>query len=583
MKDILPYLKPYRRRIALAMLLVAAATVCDLLLPTIMNDILNNGVRQSDFAYIVRCCAWMLAVAAAGLAALLAGRKISCDVVAGFNADLRTDVFSLVNNMTFEEFNAIGAAALLSRSTYDIGTVSWVASMISGSLITIPVLFFGGVILSLRKDVMMSLILLLFVPAIFLIVRPISKRIGPLHETSDKYIDIQNDVMRERLHGIRVIRAFNKEASLQQKIADATHVMAENIINANVQMGLLSPAAVLLVNLAGVAIIWLGGWRMETGSHAISGGDIFAIIQYLALVANGVLMGGFAMVMLPHAKVAADRIGEIFHAAGMQETAKGAEHTFRGEIALDHVTFRYEGASEAAVQNVSMHILPGQKIAVIGGTGSGKSTLVQLLLSFRLPTEGQILFDGVSASQIDRGVIRKNISCVLQKTAVYSGTIRHNIEMGRPGAEEADILEAADIAQLTPFLNSLPEHLEHPLQQSGKNLSGGRKQRLCIARALLKHPKILILDDSTSAVDTATDAKIRKAFAQSIPGTTKIIIAQRVSSVQDADRILVLDNGRVNAFDTHENLLKTNEIYREIYESQIKGGGDFDNTGREGE
>ena len=369
MKDILPYLKPYRRRIALAMLLVAAATVCDLLLPTIMNDILNNGVRQSDFAYIVRCCAWMLAVAAAGLAALLAGRKISCDVVAGFNADLRTDVFSLVNNMTFEEFNSIGAAALLSRSTYDIGTVSWVASMISGSLITIPVLFFGGVILALRKDVMMSLILLLFVPAIFLIVRPISKRIGPLHETSDKYIDIQNDVMRERLHGIRVIRAFNKEASLQQKIADATHVMAENIINANVQMGLLSPAAVLLVNLAGVAIIWLGGWRMETGSHAISGGDIFAIIQYLALVANGVLMGGFAMVMLPHAKVAADRIGEIFHATGMQETAKGAEHTFRGEIALDHVTFRYEGASEAAVQNVSMHILPGQKIAVIGGTG----------------------------------------------------------------------------------------------------------------------------------------------------------------------------------------------------------------------
>ena len=574
MKDILPYLKPYRRRIALAMLLVAAATVCDLLLPTIMNDILNNGVRQSDFAYIVRCCAWMLAVAAAGLAALLAGRKISCDVVAGFNADLRTDVFSLVNNMTFEEFNSIGAAALLSRSTYDIGTVSWVASMISGSLITIPVLFFGGVILALRKDVMMSLILLLFVPAIFLIVRPISKRIGPLHETSDKYIDIQNDVMRERLHGIRVIRAFNKEASLQQKIADATHVMAENIINANVQMGLLSPAAVLLVNLAGVAIIWLGGWRMETGSHAISGGDIFAIIQYLALVANGVLMGGFAMVMLPHAKVAADRIGEIFHATGMQETAKGAEHTFRGEIALDHVTFRYEGASEAAVQNVSMHILPGQKIAVIGGTGSGKSTLVQLLLSFRLPTEGQILFDGVSASQIDRGVIRKNISCVLQKTAVYSGTIRHNIEMGRPGAEEADILEAADIAQLTPFLNSLPEHLEHPLQQSGKNLSGGQKQRLCIARALLKKPKILILDDSTSAVDTKTDALIRKAFLEEIPDTTKFIIAQRVSSIEDADKILVMDGGQIVAMGTHDELLKTCDIYRETYESQMKGGSD---------
>ena len=218
-----------------------------------------------------------------------------------------------------------------------------------------------------------------------------------------------------------------------------------------------------------------------------------------------------------------------------------------------------------------MHILPGQKIAVIGGTGSGKSTLVQLLLSFRLPTEGQILFDGVSASQIDRGVIRKNISCVLQKTAVYSGTIRHNIEMGRPGAEEADILEAADIAQLTPFLNSLPEHLEHPLQQSGKNLSGGQKQRLCIARALLKNPKVLILDDSTSAVDTKTDALIRQAFMEKIPNTTKIIIAQRISSVQDADQILVMDGGRVVEQGDHESLIAKNGIYREIFDSQTKG------------
>ena len=238
MKDILPYLKPYRRRIALAMLLVAAATVCDLLLPTIMNDILNHGVRQSDFAYIVRCCAWMLAVAAAGLAALLAGRKISCDVVAGFNADLRTDVFSLVNNMTFEEFNAIGAAALLSRSTYDIGTVSWVASMISGSLITIPVLFFGGVILSLRKDVMMSLILLLFVPAIFLIVRPISKRIGPLHETSSNAFSPNANTTRgmivtilARVEGVNTSGtpwyAAGQKWAMDNGISDGTNMVGE--------------------------------------------------------------------------------------------------------------------------------------------------------------------------------------------------------------------------------------------------------------------------------------------------------------------------------------------------------------------
>ena len=278
------------------------------------------------------------------------------------------------------------------------------------------------VVLAFSKDSTLALIILVAMPIITLLVLAIGRRVEPLWKISDQFCDKQNDLVRERLHGIRVIRAFNREEQEQGRIAEATRVMAEHIIEANTKMGLVAPIAIALMNLVAVAILYFGGSRMQSGISAASGGDIFAIIQYLALVANGVLMGGFAMVMLPHAKVAADRIGEIFHATGMQETAKGAEHTFRGEIALDHVTFRYEGASEAAVQNVSMHILPGQKIAVIGGTGSGKSTLVQLLLSFRLPTEGQILFDGVSASQIDRGVIRKNISCVLQKTAVYSGT-----------------------------------------------------------------------------------------------------------------------------------------------------------------
>lgn len=571
MKYILPYLKPYRRQIALAMVLVAAATICDLLLPTIMNDILNNGVRQSDFAYIVRCCVRMLLTAAVGLAALIVGRKISCDVVAGFNADLRTDVFRMVNHMTFEEFNSLGAAALLSRSTYDIGTVSWVASMISGSLITIPVLFFGGFFLALRKDVGMSLILLLFVPAVFLLVRPIARRIGPLHEKSDRYIDIQNDVMRERLHGIRVIRAFNKEQALQDKIADATHVMAENIINANVQMGLLSPAAVLLVNLAGVLIIWLGGWRMQAGQGAISGGDIFAIIQYLALMANGVLMGGFAIVMLPHAKVAADRIGEIFQAKRLQSDAAGAEHTFGGEIEFDHVSFCYAGASEPAVQDVSLHIHPGQKVAIIGGTGSGKSTLVQLLLAFRQPTQGAIRFDGVRADTLSGSGIRKNISCVLQKTAVYAGTLRHNIEMGRPGASDAEIRQAADIAQLTGFIESLPDGLEHTLQQSGKNLSGGQKQRLCIARAILKDAPIYIFDDSFSALDFLTEANLRRQLNEKIQGKTQLVITQRITSAMNADHIFVMDRGRLIDHGVHSELLARCTIYQEIYASQTGG------------
>ena len=571
MKRILPYLKPYRGKMLLGMLLIAVSSVCSLLLPTIMSDILDGGIYTSDWDYILRCCGKMLLVTLLSLGAVAAGTWCRTQVVSGFCADLRAAVFGRVNTLTFEEVSRIGASALLTRSTHDVGTLAWVADMLSSNIITIPVLFFGGVVLAFSKDSTLALIILVAMPLITLLVLAIGRKVEPLWKISDQFCDKQNDLVRERLHGIRVIRAFNREEQEQGRIAEATRVMAEHIIEANTKMGLVAPIAIALMNLVVVAVLYFGGSRIQSGISTASGGDIFAIIQYLALVANGVLMGGFAMVMLPHAKVAADRIGEIFHATGMQETAKGAEHAFGGEITFDHVTFRYEGASEAAVQDVSMHILPGQKIAVIGGTGSGKSTLVQLLLSFRLPTEGQILFDGVSASQIDRGVIRKNISCVLQKSAVYSGTIRHNIEMGRPGAEEADILEAADIAQLTPFLNSLPEHLEHPLQQSGKNLSGGQKQRLCIARAILKDAPIYVFDDSFSALDFLTEANLRRSLNEKIQGKTQIVITQRITSAMNADHIFVMDRGRLVDHGVHAELLSRCKIYQEIYASQTGG------------
>lgn len=571
MKYILSFLKPYRRRIAAAMVLVAAATVCDLLLPTIMSDVLNRGVAEADFAYIVRCCAKMLLVAAVGLAALIAGRRLSAGIVANFNGDLRAAVFSRVNNMSFEEFSGLGTAALLTRSTHDVGTVSWVASLISGSLITIPVLLIGGVVLAMRKDVVLSLILLAFVPLVFVIVLPIGKTIHPLHRESDKYIDIQNDIMRERLHGIRVIRAFNKEQDLQDKIANATHVMAENIINANVRSGLLSPLAVFILNVAVLVMVYAGGLRMQAGVSDVSGGDIFALIQYVALIANGVLMAGFAIVMLPAAKVAADRIGEVFSARGVPEPNEEQDMTFAGGIRLENVSFRYEGADECAISDVSLQIAPGQKIAVIGGTGSGKSTLVQMLLCFRNPTSGRVYFDGVPADTINRKTVRKNISCVLQKTAVYSGTIRHNIAMGRPGATDAEIMQAAKLAQLEGFIASLPDGLEHEIEQSGKNLSGGQKQRLCIARAILKDAPVYIFDDSFSALDFLTEANLRRALNAAIAGKTQIVITQRVTSAMHADQIFVMDRGRLVDHGTHTKLIARCSIYREIYASQTGG------------
>ncbi|MDY4488017.1 MAG: ABC transporter ATP-binding protein [Candidatus Limivicinus sp.] len=570
MKKIFAYLKPYRGGLILGMLLMAISTVCELLLPDIMSDILNTGVYNADLSYIFRCCAKMLAVALVSLGSVLGGWYISSKVVAGFCADLRQGVFRKVNDMRFEDISRMGSSALLTRSTHDVGTLSWVASMLSGSIITIPVLFIGGVVLALGKDAVLSLVLLLFIPLVFAAVVRIGKKIEPLWETSDKYMDKQNDIVRERLHGIRVIRAFNSEPREHKRIEDATQVMAENIIRANVSMGVISPLSIALMNMAVVLIVYLGGFRMERGLSSASGGDIFAVIQYITLIMNGVVMAAFSIVMYPHAKVAAKRIGEVLDVESPAEPEEEELH-FSGDIRLENLSFGYEGAAENAVSEISLHIRPGQQVAVIGGTGSGKSTLVQLLMGFRRPSAGHIFFDGRDSVSISPKTIRENISCVLQKAAIYSGSIRKNIAMGRPGATDEELLAAAEIAQMGDYLASLPEGLDHELTQSGKNLSGGQKQRICIARAVLKNAPIYIFDDSFSALDFLTEARLRKALSERTAGKTRIVITQRVSSAMSCDCIFVMDKGRLVDAGSHQELLERCKIYQEIYVSQTGG------------
>ena len=570
MKKIFAYLKPYRGGLLLGMLLMAISTVCELLLPDIMSDILNTGVYNADLNYIFRCCAKMLAVALVSLGSVLGGWYISSRVVAGFCADLRQGVFRKVNTMRFEDISRMGSSALLTRSTHDVGTLSWVASILSGSIITIPVLFIGGVVLALGKDAVLSLVLLLFIPLVFAAVVKIGKKIEPLWETSDKYMDKQNDIVRERLHGIRVIRAFNSEPREHKRIEDATQVMAENIIRANVSMGVISPLSIALMNMAVVLIVYLGGFRMERGISSASGGDIFAVIQYITLIMNGVVMAAFSIVMYPHAKVAAKRIGEVLDVESPAEPEEEALH-FSGDIRLENLSFGYEGAAENAVSDISLHIRPGQQVAVIGGTGSGKSTLVQLLMGFRRPSAGHIFFDGRDSVSISPKTIRENISCVLQKAAIYSGSIRKNIAMGRPGATDEELLAAAEIAQMGDYLASLPEGLDHELTQSGKNLSGGQKQRICIARAVLKNAPIYIFDDSFSALDFLTEARLRKALSERTAGKTRIVITQRVSSAMSCDCIFVMDKGCLVDEGSHQELLERCKIYQEIYVSQTGG------------
>lgn len=570
MKEMLKYIKPYWKGLLLATAAVTVSTVCDLLLPTIMSEILNNGVYGADFAYIAKSCAVMFAVALLGLGSYVLGSKVSSETVASFCADVRGAVFRKVNQMSFEEFGQLGTAALVTRCSYDVQTVSWIASELSGPLMTIPVLFLGGVVLSLRKDVTLSLTMLACVPVILVFVLFTGRKIVPLWEKGDEYIDKQNAIMRERLRGIRVIRAFNSEEKEHARVAEATRIMVDSFIKGNVAMGAIAPLATFLLNMAAVLIVYLGGWRMETGS-GLTGGDIFAIVQYISLVTSGVITGAFAIISFPQARVAADRIGQVLHTEGMADPVARQEISFAGEIEFDHVTFRYEGAAEPALKDICMHIRPGQKAAVIGGTGAGKSTLVSMLLGFRMPTEGQVRLDGIPTEKLSRRTMRENMSCVLQNATIYSGTIRENIRMGRLNATDAEILSALETAQAMDFVNGFADGIAHEIKQSGKNLSGGQKQRLSIARAVLKNAPIYIFDDSFSALDFLTEANLRSALNRKIAGKTQIVITQRITSAMHCDVIYVMDRGAVVDAGTHEELLHRCRVYKEIYASQTGG------------
>ena len=576
MKEMIQYLKPYRKGLLLATAAMSVSTICDLLLPTIMSEILNNGVYAKNFDYIVKCCAGMLIVVLVSLVCVLIGSKISCKVVADFCADVRSAVFRKVNSMSFEEFGKMGTGALVTRATHDVDTVSWIASQASGVLVTIFILFFGGVALSLSKDVMLSLIMLAFLPVIFIIVFVIGRKILPLWEESDKYIDKQNDIMRERLRGIRVIRAFNAENKEHGRIADATRLMAQYIIKGNVAMGLITPLATFLLNLATVLIVYLGGWRMESGS-GLTGGDIFAIVQYISLVSSGVVTGAFTIIMLPRAKVAAGRIAQVLEVKEMADPVEKQDIVLKGNICFDQVSFSYADSAEPALRNINIQISAGEKIAIIGGTGAGKSTLVSILLGFRMPTEGQVRLDGKSLTELSRRTIRENVSCALQNATIYSGTIRENVRMGKMDATDMQILDALETAQASEFVDSFQDGLDHKIKQSGKNLSGGQKQRLSIARAILKDAPVYIFDDSFSALDFLTEAKLRAALAEKIAGKTQIIITQRITSAMHCDRVFVMDRGEIVGSGTHQQLLSRCAVYQEIYASQT-GGGHYEKT-----
>lgn len=574
MRKLLIYLKPYRGKIALATLLMAVSAACNLLLPTLMSDILDRGVygaAQADtFSYIVSTALRMLGISMLSLLSVSSGYWIVYHVISGYTWSLRSALFRKVHTMTLEEVGRLGTSNIVTRSTHDVDTLNWVISALCGGILIIPLTFLGGVILCMRKDFQLSLVILCAVPLVIGAGLLLSKKIEHRWEVADEFCDRQNDLVRERLRGVRVIRAFNREHKAHEKVTGATRTMADNLIRANVSMAVIDPAAVFVLNVVALLVVLLGGIRMERGT-GLTAGDIFAMIQYIGIILGAIVSVSYDIVMLPHVRVAVRRLSQVTESTGLEDDRPARGLAFSGEISLDHVSFTYPGSSLPALSDVDLKIGAGEWVSVIGGTGSGKTTLTELLLAFRTPTGGTLRFDGQDSAEISAKDIRANISCALQKSMLYAGTVAENLRMGKPEATDEELWEVLELAQIADFLREKPEGLNFKLEQAGTNISGGQKQRLAIARALLKDAPIYIFDDSFSALDFLTEAKVRKALNERLAGKTRIVITQRVVSAMHSDRIFVLADGAIAGAGTHAELLENCEIYREIYISQTGG------------
>ncbi len=575
MRKLLSYLKPYWGRILLATLLMAISAVCNLLLPTLMSDILDKGVygaaEGDTFGYILKTSGWMLGLSLLSLAAVAGGYWVSYSAVAEYTKSLRSGLFGKIHTMTLAEVGRLGTSNLVTRMTHDVNTLIWVISALCGGVLIIPLMFLGGVFLCMRKDVGLSLVILCAVPLLIGAGLLLGKKIEHLWEVADEQCDRQNDLVRERLRGIRVIRAFDRERAHHARITEATHIMANNFIKSNVTMEIIDPAAVFVLNAVALMIVYLGGLRMERGS-GLTAGDIFSITQYILIIMEAIVAVSYDLVMLPRIKVAVKRLSQITESEGLEEDRPAEGLRFSGAIDLDHASYTYPGGSLPALSDVDLHISAGEWVAVLGGTGSGKSTLAELLLAFRTPDEGTLRFDGRDASSISPKDIRANVSVSLQRSMLYAGTVAENLRIGKPDASDDELWAALELAQVADFIREQEDGLEFKLEPAGTNVSGGQKQRLAIARAILKDAPICLFDDSFSALDFITEAKVRKALNEKLKGKTRIVITQRVVSAMHCDRIFVLAEGALVGSGTHAELLKNCPIYKEIYLSQTGGG-----------
>ncbi|HSJ35017.1 MAG TPA: ABC transporter ATP-binding protein [Acidimicrobiia bacterium] len=563
------HLQPYRREMVYVVVLQLIGTIASLFLPSLNADIIDNGVVTGDTAYVIRTGAVMLGVALVQIACTITAVYFGARTAMAFGRDLRTAIFHRVGAFSAQEMGHFGAPSLITRNTNDVQQVQMLVLMVFTMLVASPVMMVGGIIMALREDVGLTWLVAVAVPLLMAIVGFIVSRMLPGFRIMQGRIDKVNQVLREQLWGIRVIRAFVREPHETRRFDVANAELTEVAVTVGRWMSAFFPAVMLVMNLSSVAVLWFGGFRIEAGLMEV--GSLIAFLSYLIQILMAVMMSTFLFVLLPRASVSADRIGEVLETeSSVVLPLDGLTPEPRGEIEFRGVGFGYPGAEHPVLTDISFVARPGRTTAIIGSTGAGKSTLLNLIPRLFDVTAGSVEVDGVDVRQMEAEALWARIGLVPQKAYLFSGTVASNLLYGKPDATEDEMWEALEIAQARDFVEALPEGLEAPIAQGGTNISGGQRQRLAIARAVIRRPEVYLFDDSFSALDVATDARLRLALEPVTGHSTVIIVAQRVFTILDADQIVVLENGRTVGIGTHAQLLETCPTYEEIVESQLK-------------
>lgn len=562
-------LKPFAWMLTLAVIFIFFQVMSDLYLPTLMADIVNNGIMNSDIGYIMRVGGEMLAITAGGvLCAVFAGFLGSRSAI-GLGRILRNKIFRRVESFSLHEFDKFGSSTLITRTTNDIIQIQTVTVMIINMMVRAPLTCIGGIIEAYRQDKTLTLVLAVALPVIAIIIALVMVKVVPLFRQVQGKLDKINLIMRENLTGIRVIRAFDKTEHERKRFSGANEDLTHTYITVNRIMAFLMPMMMIIMNIVMLAVLWFGSVRIDSGDMNI--GALMAFTQYAMQIMFSLLMMTMMFIMVPRAQAAAARITEVLETEPEivdPEKPRLADEE-KGYVEFRNVTFSYQGAEQPVLKNISFSAKPGETTAIIGGTGSGKSTLVNLIPRFYDAASGEVLVDGVNVREMAQQHLRSKIGFVPQKAILFTGTIADNLRYGRENADEAELQKAADVAQASEFIGEMNEGFDTMLSEGGLNLSGGQKQRLSIARALVRRPEIYVFDDSFSALDFKTDAKLRAALKKETADATVLIVAQRVGTVMDADRIIVLDEGSVAGIGTHRELMESCEVYREIVSSQL--------------